>query len=46
MISDLNDLYTKIKEKVQKVDLKEDKSMMTFEEYLAIKKEKSFKIKD
>jgi hypothetical protein len=46
MISDLSDIVNRIKEKVENISSKNENSIMTFEEYLSIKKEKSFKIKD
>jgi len=46
MISDLSELVDKIKEKIENVDLKTESNVMTFEQYLSNKREKSFKIKD
>lgn len=46
MVSDLTEIVDKIKEKIENVDMKNESTIMTFEQYLSIKKEKSYKIKD
>jgi hypothetical protein len=46
MISDLTEIVEKIKEKIESIGMKSESTIMTFEQYLSIKKEKSYRIKD
>lgn len=46
MISDLTEIVDKIKEKIESAGMKSESTIMTFEQYLSIKREKSYKIKD